>query len=418
MRWTAAATVLRALVMVGVGAMVGVGLAFGIALVGIVVVQEALWELSRDLRLDPLARAAMGVVLVVAAALAVMGPVVVALERYAALRSLERHDQEHPEVVPEHAARRLIRSPGGIIRWTGWIVAGVAALVAVACAWVLITESDEDELTGGAIAAGVAVLAVVLGIVCAPVSRAVDSRWERRAAPLRERWSGAQGAAEAAERRRRDAAVADDGPLEAAVGRRAGRALAAVVGALLVGICVFFVSVTLRQPCRNCDEVRYVGPVETGIDVLSLAGGILTGAAAAVLVAAFIAGIVPRLLRERAAARWVSDGRARRAPAERLMPLLIGPRAAETAAQGFGAVAAMAFIAGVAADWSASELLQPALLVIVALVAAGLGVLADLIDAAPRYREREALRKALSPGDLDPDPPAPVVGDSGSSGPL
>ena len=94
----------------------------GIVVVGIVG-EEALSSLYWQIDLDPLFRASMGVILLIAAVLAIVVPFVLVAERFAALRAVEASARENPDAVPQRSLRtELAKAPAAYLQTTGTVL--------------------------------------------------------------------------------------------------------------------------------------------------------------------------------------------------------------------------------------------------------------------------------------------------------
>lgn len=396
------AAVTNALLRTTLGFLAGAGAAFIALLITGIVGEEALWELSDAIELDLLARAGAGFALVVAAAAGVVLPMLYAADAAQFLRRLERHPVAATSLPAARARARVATAPARILRrmLLAWGLIGGTGVVLLLCAIPGEPDAPEDPVFWIGFGVSAALFVAWLGL--RPLLIGFEARWMVRMHPFAYGWNARQGFVEQAETRRREASPADDGP--GILAPRATRTLARVTAgagiALGLAAAGWFASVVTRQPCRTCDPRSYDEPVEQFIDGLSLVGGALIAVIAAVLVLLLIANVVVLRVREIAAARWVADGRPRRAPADRVERFLVGGRAAVWFAQGLVAVVAPAGLIVALADlWFDVFWADAGIGLTVAALSFVAAVGIALLDDAPAVRERNALRAALSPGD-------------------
>ncbi|MFF2272239.1 hypothetical protein ACFVTX_08185 [Agromyces sp. NPDC058136] len=376
-------------------------------LIAAIVGDEALWELSNELRSEELLRATVLPLFGLAATLALAIPLLGAFDAATALRLLERHAAEHPDQVPSAAQRaRLGVLSARHVRRTVLAVAVIAMAVGGFCLFFALVDDEGRTPLVWTIVAVSAVL-VAASLVVRTILLGVEERQAGRRAVLEVRWRRDAVAAEFAEERRREASPAEDPPamLRPGVFARIDRALAVAAGALVIVVAIWFVSVWLRQPCKRCDERYFDEPIERFIDGLSLWGGIAIACALAVTAVLVVVRLVLMRRVETAAARWVADGRPRRVPEEVAESMLLSPRAGLWVSRLIVAVfVPFAVFAAFAA------LVDPelplggptvAIALAVAVAAPVLAALVGMADLRRAERERNALRAVLSPGDPD-----------------
>lgn len=390
----------RALADACTGASTGALYAFlGILIAGIVG-EEALWSLYARLDLDPIFRAGMGVFLVVAAVLGVGVPLVFVAERIAALRAVERLPSD--AVPPSQLRLKLTTSPFALMKTTGtvifWCVAGVGAFFALAAAF------DEDlrgDVETWIAIGGCAALALVAYALRVTGRRGVDRAHDRGAA-MRSGWKRDVPLADRSDRMRREAAPEVLVPrwLTSPSAKLMNRLAMVLLSATLASLGAFMLSVFLRQQCRNCEPVYWSDPVETGIDVLSLASGIAILACATVGAVAWMGGIAVQFVREIALSRWVSDGAPRRIDVSRVAPLLVERRAAVRAGRGLCGTGMIVLIFGWGVLWADAEIVDGRALLGIGGVLLLIGFLVAWTDAPRSRRERQAIRDVLAPGDV------------------
>lgn len=384
-----------------VGLVVGTLYAFlGIVVMGIVG-EEALSGLYREIDLDPVFRASMGVILTAGVILGIGVPLVLTAERVAAFRAVEASAQDHPDGVPQRQLRlELSKPPHAHVQTLGavvfWCVAGVGAIFALG---VLFTEDLREDGFSWFVLAVMAVVAALSELLRRAGRRGV-SRTQERVKAQQTRWRRLVPMADAADARRRTATVEVETPrwLTAPSAKTVGRIANILLAATFVALAAFMLSVFLRQQCRTCDPVTWDAPVETGIDMLSLASGAAIAACAAAGIIAWLGGVALQFSREIALARWAGEG-ARHVDPSTVLPLISGNRAAVRLQYGLSTVGAALLILGTGAAWAGSRLFDPA----VALIAAGIliatGFVLGWTDAARSRRERQAIREGTFPGD-------------------
>lgn len=400
----------RVLLDTGVGAVVGLLYAFlGILVVG-VVGEEALSSLYRQVDLDPLFRASMGALLVVAGVLVLVVPIVFVAERFAALRAVDRAAARHPEAVPAYGIRaELVLAPQTHLERVGvivfWCLAGLGALWALAVSF---TEDLREDIVNWYALGVIAILAVIAQVLASAGRRRVVRDADRMEAL----WRGWRTRLPDAERRDADhraAAPVQPAPrwLTFPRSKTLQRIAGWLIGATLIALAAFMLSVFLRQQCRQCDPITWDEPMENGIDVLSLASGVAIALCAALGALAWTGGVVLQFAREIAAARWVADGRARSGDLEAVVPLLEGHRAAGRLQRGLAAVGVAGIIVSTGAAWAEWTALDaPAVLGWSAAMIL-VGFLLGWADTARARRERQLVRDATFPGDAGrPEPRA------------
>lgn len=397
----------RALLDTGVGLIVGLLYAFLALLVCGIVGEEALSTLYSQIDLDPLLRACMGVILLIAAVLAVTVPFVLVAERAAALRLVERLGEENPSAVPPQRIRaELVTSPGQYLRRTGlavfWSIVGIGGLFALMV--VFTDEFREDPVMWGALGV-VAVLALAASLVVGAGGRLMR-RDAPRVAALQARWKAQVPRAEDADRRRREAAPRAVLPrwLVVPSARVIARIAAVLTVATLVSLGAFMLSVYMRQQCRTCDPVYWDEPIENGIDVLSLGSGAAIALCAALGIVAWTGGVVLQAAREVALTRWVATGEVRAVAPEVIAPLLSGNRALVRLQLGLSTLGAGGVIFATGAAWAEWTVLDVGPVLGTALVLILVGIVLGLIDSPRARRERQAVRDALHPGEAVPRP--------------
>lgn len=383
----------------------------GIVVVGIVG-EEALSSLYWQIDLDPLFRASMGVILLIAAVLAIVVPFVLVAERFAALRAVEASARENPDAVPQRSLRtELAKAPAAYLQTTGtvlfWCLVGLGALFALA---VVFTEDLRED---GVVWAVLLVFAV-LALAAAMLRRLGRRLVERDDARMRDHWSRWKQLvprAEASDSDRREAAIRAVAPqwLSTPSRRTLGRVARALLTATLISLGAFMISVFMRQQCRNCDPVYWNEPIENGIDVLSLSSGAALAVCAALGILAWVGGVVLQFARERALASWVSDGASRSVDVSLVEPLLSGTRSMVRLQLGLTAVGAGAVVVGMGALWAEWAAMDTRAVLLTAVVLIALGLAVGWADARRSRRERQLARDALFPGDVgrvDEDKPA------------
>ncbi|AQY00801.1 MULTISPECIES: hypothetical protein [Microbacterium] len=386
----------------------------GIVVVGIVG-EEALSSLYWQIDLDPLFRASMGVILLIAAVLAIVVPFVLVAERFAALRAVEASARENPDAVPQRSLRtELAKAPAAYLQTTGtvlfWCLVGLGALFALA---VVFTEDLRED---GVVWAVLLVFAV-LALAAAMLRRLGRRLVERDDARMRDHWSRWKQLvprAEACDSDRREAAIRAVAPqwLSTPSRRTLGRVARVLLTATLISLGAFMISVFMRQQCRNCDPVYWNEPIENGIDVLSLSSGAALAVCAALGILAWVGGVVLQFARERALASWVSDGASRSVDVSLVEPLLSGTRSMVRLQLGLTAVGAGAVVVGMGALWAEWAAMDTRAVLLTAVVLIALGLAVGWADARRSRRERQLARDALFPGDVgrvDEDKPAAIT---------
>ncbi|CAN7228770.1 hypothetical protein LJR044_000879 [Microbacterium foliorum] len=383
----------------------------GIVVVGIVG-EEALSSLYWQIDLDPLFRASMGVILLIAAVLAIVVPFVLVAERFAALRAVEASARENPDAVPQRSLRtELAKTPAAYLQTTGtvlfWCLVGLGALFALA---VVFTEDLREDGVVWAVLLVFAVLALAAAML-RRLGRRLVGRDDARMRDHWSRWKQLVPRAEASDSDRREAAIRAVVPqwLSTPSRRTLGRVARALLTATLVSLGAFMISVFMRQQCRNCDPVYWNEPIENGIDVLSLSSGAALAVCAALGILAWVGGVVLQFARERALASWVSDGASRSVDVSLVEPLLSGNRSMVRLQLGLTAVGAGAVVVGMGALWAEWAAMDTRAVLLTAVVLIALGLAVGWADARRSRRERQLARDTLFPGDVgrvDEDKPA------------
>ncbi len=386
----------------------------GIVVVGIVG-EEALSSLYWQIDLDPLFRASMGVILLIAAVLAIVVPFVLVAERFAALRAVEASARENPDAVPQRSLRtELAKAPAAYLQTTGtvlfWCLVGLGALFALA---VVFTEDLREDGVVWAVLLVFAVLALAAAML-RRLGRRLVGRDDARMRDHWSRWKQLVPRAEASDSDRREAAIRAVVPqwLSTPSRRTLGRVARALLTATLVSLGAFMISVFMRQQCRNCDPVYWNEPIENGIDVLSLSSGAALAVCAALGILAWVGGVVLQFARERALASWVSDGASRSVDVSLVESLLSGNRSMVRLQLGLTAVGAGAVVVGMGALWAEWAAMDTRAVLLTAVVLIALGLAVGWADARRSRRERQLARDALFPGDVgrvDEDKPAAIT---------
>ncbi|WP_402466849.1 hypothetical protein [Isoptericola aurantiacus] len=387
--------VLRAVRHVVVGLAWGVAVALGAALVLGVFAEEALpaGDLAADL--DLLARTWAGVTLAGAGGVAVVWPLLAALERSVLLPRLERDLAERPaDVALASAVARLAPGPTEIV---GRLVATLGVCAAGAgIVLVLVTVGGADATTPPLL--GCAGLVGLWLAVRAPLRRGA-ARWSDRVSTFRAQRGPSADAAQELATRRRHAAPASDLPAgwRTRWTRWLGVALWIAVPTQIVAVVLWFVPVVVRRPCRRCEPRGFGALGEARMDAASVSVTVLLVAATALLLTVLAARLVERARQERVVARWVADGAPRRLPDAVAADLLGRRRAAVSAARLLAVLAPVTLGVLLAAPQVSVPIGLPRPWTVAALPAAAL--LLALADARRGRRRRAALRRALCLGD-------------------
>ncbi|KQQ68482.1 hypothetical protein [Microbacterium sp. Leaf320] len=393
----------RAVVDTCIGLIAGTLYTFvGIIVVGIVG-EEALSSLYWQIDLDPLFRASMGVFLLVAAVLAIVVPLAVVAERFAALRAVEAAARENPDAVPQRSLRLALQAPpAALLQTTGtvlfWCLAGLGGIFALG---VFFTEDLREDWESW-----VALLVIVVLATGAAAVRRLGRRLvERDVARMDEqwgRWKRLVPDAEKGDADRRDAAMRAVAPrwLSVPSARTIVRIGSVLLTATLVSLGAFMLSVFMRQRCRTCEPVYWDEPIENGIDVLSLTSGAAIAVCAALGILAWVGGVILQFARERALSAWVADGAPRRVDVSLVAPLLSGNRSMVRLQLGLSAVGAGALVVGTGAVWADWTAMDTRAILLVAVVLIAVGFVIGWADARRSRRERQLARDALFPGDV------------------
>lgn len=392
----------RAAVDTGVGLIVGSLYAFvGVVVMGIVG-EEALSALYRQIDLDPVFRASVGVMLMVWALLALTVPFVSAAERVAALHAVEAAARTHPDMPPPpQLRRRLAGPPRAFLKTVGTTLSWSFGVLAALCLiMILVTEEFREDLVMWAVLVGIILATVAAAVLASAADRAVE-REEPRVRGLNALWQRRVPQADDADRKGRGAAPETEVPRWLTV--PSAGVLARVSGILLaatgIALAAFMVSVFLRQQCRRCEPITWDRPVEDAIDVLSLASGAAIALCAAVGVIAWIGGVLLQVVREVALAAWAAEPQQRRVDPAVIAPLLVGRRALVRLQYGLCTVGAAVGILAVGVVWAESALFEPAPVLAAAAALILGGFLMGWIDGGRSARERQRIRDALLPGD-------------------
>lgn len=377
----------------------------GIIVVGIVG-EEALSSLYWQVDLDPLFRASMGVILLIAALLAIAVPFVLVAERFSALRAVEASARENPDAVPQRSLRlELSKAPAALLQTTGtvlfWCLVGLGTLFALA---VLFTEDLRED---GVIWV-VLLVFVVLALGAAVLRRLARRLVDRDDARMRDQWSRWKQLvprAQTADANRRESAIRAVVPrwLSSPSRRTLDRIARVLLTATLVSLGAFMLSVFMRQQCRNCDPVYWNEPIENGIHVLSLSSGAAIAVCAALGILAWIGGVVLQFARESALARWVSEGGSRRVDVSLIEPLLSGNRSLVRLQLGLTALGAGVLIVGIGAGWAEWTAMDAPAVRLAAVILIVLGFLIGWMDAPRSRRGRQLVRDVVFPGDVGAD---------------
>jgi len=386
-----------------IGLIVGTLYTFvAIVVVGIVG-EEALSSLYWQVDLDPLFRASMGVFLLAAAVLAIVVPLIVVAERFAALRAVEAAARENPDAVPPRPLRLVLQAaPGALLQTTGtvlfWCLTGIGGIFALG---VLFTEDLREDAVSWVALLVIAVLASGAAAIRRLGRRSVEHDTSRMSEQW-SRWKRLVPLAEKSDADRRDAAMRAVVPgwLTTPSARSLGRVAKILLTATLVSLAAFMLSVFMRQQCRTCDPVYWDEPIENGIDVLSLTSGVAIAACAALGILAWVGGVVLQFARERALAEWVSDGAARRIDVSLVAPLLSGNRSLVRLQMGLSAVGMGALLVGTGALWAGWTAMDAQVVLLIAAVLIVAGFVIGWADAPRSRRERQRARDALFPGDV------------------
>lgn len=393
----------RSLLDTCVGLVVGALYVFLGILVAGIVGEEALSSVYRQIDLDPLFRASMGAILLVAAVLAIAVPLVLVAERFAALRAAEASAVAEPDRVPQHSLRmELQSSPAAHLRLTGavlfWTVAGLGGIFLLG---VVFTEDLREDAVSWVVLAGFAIVGLLAFLLRRLGARLVETN-SQRLADVQARWARLLPRAVSADRERREGSAAAVAPrwLTVPSARALGRIATVLTAATLVSLGAFMLSVFMRQQCRSCDPIYWNEPIENGIDVLSLSSGAAIAVCATLALVAWVGGVGLQAARETALARWAADGGARKVEIALIEPLISGNRALVRLQLGLSAVGAGSTVIGTGALWAGSAVIDPQTAFVVAVVAVGAGLILGWLDAPRARRERQIVRDATTPGDV------------------
>ncbi|MBO0981936.1 hypothetical protein [Microbacterium sp. SD291] len=409
-----ALTLVRALEAAGAGAAIGTGFTFlGVLVLGIVG-EEALSAYYSTLDLDPLFRSSMGALLVVALVLGAIVPWLFLVDRFVVLGVAERQAATHAASVGDQPVpAKTFRTSLSIVPGTGLVSGGIVIMLTAGLLGAVLLGMivfDEEMREEPFVWIAFVVFAAITGAGAAMKAAAarVIARTEPRVQAVRQRWSRALREAERADAVQRDAAPLGVLPRVVTVPSAHALDRSAIVVAMVTfaAIGVFVVSVLLRQQCRSCDPITWIDPVETGIDVLSLASGGALMLCAIAGAAMWIASLLLQRVRERSMRAWVADGAPRRVDEDALRPFLIDMRAAERFARALGALGAAALVFGTGIDWSGWGDVDPLPVQAAGAVSIVAAVLISILDSPRARSERQALRDAAFPGDIGPAAPA------------
>ncbi|MDQ0726331.1 hypothetical protein [Microbacterium sp. W4I20] len=400
----------RACVDTCIGLIVGTLYAFAGILVMGIVGEEALSSQYEQIDLDPVFRASMGVILLAGAVLGIGVPLIATAERLAAFHAAEASARENPDGVPQRRLRlSLAKSPFALLQTTGttifWVLVGLGVIFAIG---LLFTEDLREDAVSWIALAVMGAIALAGWLLRIAGRRGVRST-SSRLGQLNARWQRLVPEANAADARRRDAAVRVAPPawLTVPTARTLAKVAAVLTTATFVALGAFMLSVYMRQQCRTCDPVYWDEPIENGIDVLSLASGIALAACAAIAVIAWIGGVVLQAVREVALVRWLSSDAPRRISPVLLTPLVSGTRAMVRLQYGLSAVAASVIVIATGVVWADADLFDADAALIAAVGLIVVALLLGWTDAGRSRRERQAIRDRAFPGDLD----SPAKGD-------
>lgn len=395
-------TLWRACLDTAIGLIVGSLYAFVGILIIAIVGEEALGALYREVDLDPVFRAAMGVIVAVWAVLALIVPPVFVAERFAAFRAVERAALAAPDGIPPRSLRQaLAKAPAAQLESMGaitsWCLGGLGALFLIA---LLVTDLRDDPVAWSVF--GVIVAMAVVQAALSSLGHRLRRRSEDRVTHQHERWKRLSPLVDEADARRRDAAPAADLPrlLTVPSARVSARIVFFAVVALVISLGAFIVSVYIRQQCRYCDPISYDEPIERGIDVLSLASGVALACCAIVGVVLWVGSVILLRAREGVLARWARGSGPRRVDADAVTPVITGARALVRVHRAAAAVGAAATVLALAALAAESSLLDADALLWAAAILLPAGFACGLVDAATRRRERQDVRDACAPGDV------------------
>lgn len=360
-----------------------------------------MFGLARDL--DDLLRAMFAPMLIVGAALLVIGPVVFVAHRAAVFAAASKFAAQHPTDAPPRDVRDRLRSttPGGSLETAG--VVGVMAFGFLFLIGVLLTigsmVEDPERVQGSVTFMVCAAVAALLSGVAIGLGKRREPAQKRRAEMLQGQWKATARRAAKAENRRRRAFPRGEIPHILR-----GGSLWWLYGILYLTVClgmvVFIVGVLLRQPCRTC-EPRVLDPFgESAIDVFSGTGGALliaSGVGSAVLWL-LLAGFA--FAREETLRTWLTRAGGVRLEGEHRRELLGIPSAMTMLAALLAGICSIVLaVSGgaIAVDWPNLDPLTAWLtggsLTVAALVC-------GMIGHRREVRLRMLVRDALMPGDI------------------
>ena len=391
-----------------IGLIVGTLCAFlGMVIAG-VIGDEALSSQYARFDLDAVLRACMGVFLILAPVLGFGVPLLVAAERAALMRAVERLPEG--AVPPRRLRLALSESPFVIVRTTGtvlfWCAVVTGAFLAIAA---MVVEDLREDVVVWAIVA-VFMGATAIGGVLHGIGRSRVGSTDERYRARRAAGESAASRAEARDRRRRAAApeAVVPGWLVVPRARTVSRIAQILMIATAVALGAFMLSVSMRQQCRICDPVTWSQPIENGIDVLSVASGIGILVCSLLGLLAWVCGLALQGVREIALARWVRETGPCRIDLNIVEPFLVGSRAAVRLQRGLSAAGAILLVVSWGIRWADNTVLDPVQPAAIGAALIVVGLVIGRTDAHRRTRERQAIREALAPGD-----PAPAVDDTG-----
>lgn len=360
-----------------------------------------MFGLARDL--DDLLRAMFVPMLIVGAALLVIGPVVFVARRAAAFTAASMFAAQHPADAPPRDVRDRLCSttPGGSLETAG--VVGVMAfgfLFLVGLMFTIGSMVEDPERVQGSVAFMVcAAAAALLSVAAIVFGRRREPAQKQRAEVLHGQWKATARRATKAENRRRRTFPRGEIPHILR-----GGSLWWLYGILYLAVClgmiVFIAGVLLRQPCRSCEPRVLDAFGEGAIDVFSGTGG-------ALLIASGVGSTVLWLLlaafafaREETLRTWLTRAGGVRLARESRREMLGVPSATTMLAAllaGISSIVLSVSGGAIAVDW-------PNLDPLLAWLTGGSLALAALVFGMIGHRRearlRMLVRDALMPGDI------------------